>query len=173
MIPWFQPDGSLANMKFRKVDAKAFWYAKGGVPLRNLVYGIDVIYRKRLKRAVICEAEIDAMYIMSAGYPAIAIGGTGFTEVKRELIVRSPLEEIVIMADHDRTGLRGICANYNRPGQTLKRRLIAELSPYMNVRVAGFPIRYKDPNEIGNLQNVAKYVESAKGCVSRLFRMVR
>lgn len=135
-IPWRNPDGTLGNVKYRRVNEKTFWYARGGRPIREMVYALDVVYKRKIKRAVIVEAEIDAMTLMSVGIPAIAVGGTAFNEYKRDLIVRSPLEEIVIMADHD------------EPGQALKRRLITALTPYMRVRVAGYPARFKDANEL-------------------------
>jgi 5S rRNA maturation endonuclease (ribonuclease M5) len=135
-MPWFNPDGTLANVKYRRVDSKIFWYAKNGYPIRELLYGINVIYERNIKRAAIVEAEIDAMTLMSAGVPAIATGGSGnFNEVKRDLIARSPLEEIVIVADHDDAG------------QAMKRRIVEMLRGYVIVKVAGYPKRYKDVNE--------------------------
>jgi 5S rRNA maturation endonuclease (ribonuclease M5) len=157
-IPWFNADGTLGNIMYRSVSGKTFWFASGGRPIREMLYGIDVIYRKRLTRAVIVEAPIDAMTVMTAGIPSVAIGGTAFSAYKRDLIIRSPLKEVVIMADHD------------SPGQALKRKVIAELSPYMTVKVAGYPARYKDVNEMAVATKSAKiiqtFVERAKAVKS-------
>lgn len=152
-IPWFDAGGRLATVMYRKVRGKAFWYHRGGRPTRDLVYGIDVIYRDQPREAVICEAPIDALTVMSAGHYAIAAGGTAFGRAKRDLIVRSPLESVVVMADHDAAG------------QAFKRRVVRELSPYMSVKIAGYPFSAKDINELAvkrSLEILSKYVERAK-----------
>lgn len=135
-IPWFNADGTLGNVMYRKVTGKTFWYAKGGRPIREMVYGIDVIYRRKIKRAVIVEAPIDAMTVMTAGFAAVAVGGTAFSAAKRDLIIRSPIEEITIIRDND------------GPGRLLQRKILDELSPYMTVKVAVIPTKYgKDVND--------------------------
>jgi 5S rRNA maturation endonuclease (ribonuclease M5) len=155
-IPWFLPNGELGNVKFRKVGEKTFWYAKGGRPIREMVYGMDVVYRERIKRAVLVEAEIDAMFIMTAGVPAIANGGSEFSEEKAEIIRRSPLEEVVIMADHDAAG------------QKFKRRVIELLAPHVRIRVAGYPYRYKDPNETKDSLAILRYISASKPFLYRV-----
>ncbi|WP_232696546.1 toprim domain-containing protein [Brevibacillus daliensis] len=116
-----------------------------------MVFGLNLVYQRRINRAVIIESEIDAMYLWSAGIPAIAMGGSVFSEEKAELLRKSPLEEAIAMTDHDEAG------------QKLKRAIIAGLGPYVRVSVAGYPYRYKDPNEIGDLAKVKGYVERARG----------
>ena len=106
-----------------------------------------------MREAVICEAPIDALTVMSAGHHSIAVGGTAFGRSKRDILIRSPLESVIIMADHD------------EPGQALKRRIIRELSGYMTVKIAGYPYRAKDINEYAekfSLASVAKSIERAK-----------
>jgi 5S rRNA maturation endonuclease (ribonuclease M5) len=135
-IPWHNADGTLGNVKYRRVDAKTFWYAKGGRRLSEMVYGMNIVYERRIKRVVIVEAEIDAMSVMVCGTMAIAVGGTAFTRSKAELIRRSPLEEIVILRDNDAAG------------RLLQRKILAELIGYVNVRVAVIPRKYgKDAND--------------------------
>jgi DNA primase len=150
-IPWFNADGSLANVKYRRVDSKAFWYAKGGRPIGSLIYGINVVYNRAIKRAVIVEAEVDAMTLMSVGIPAVATGGSNFNAVKRDIIVRSPLEEIVVIRDNDAAG------------RAWQRKVIAELAPYLRVKVATVSGRYKDVNEAHmNGADIAAYVRRAR-----------
>ncbi|WP_010494991.1 toprim domain-containing protein [Paenibacillus elgii] len=135
-IPWRLPDGRLAALKYRSTYSRVFWYERNGRPIREIVYGIDVIYKRRLKRAAIVEGEIDALSLGTAGVPAIATGGANnWTAIKRDMIVRSPLEEIVIVRDNDAAG------------RAWTRRVFAELSPYMAVRIALVPRRYKDVND--------------------------
>jgi len=148
-IPWFLPDGSLGNVKFRRVDSKTFWYVKGGRPIREMVYGIDAIYRQRERTAILVEAEIDAMYVMSAGFPAIAVGGSSFSVEKAELLRKSPLEEIRIATDNDEAG------------QRLRAQVIEMMAGYCELRHVAFPRIYKDVNEIRDLSELRRYVQDA------------
>lgn len=152
-IPWFGPNGQLLNIKYRSVTGKKFWYVKGGRPIRELVYGIDYIYRYRCRQAAIVEAEIDALTLLSAGIPAVAAGGGVINKEKAAVIIRSPIEEIFVMSDHDDVG------------QALKREVIRMLGGDLRVGVAGFPKRYKDVNEVAQaegLQKLREYFERRK-----------
>jgi DNA primase len=100
VIPWRLANGVLANVKYRKTYGKTFWYAKDAWPIRQLVYGIE----KAQQVTIICEAEIDAMSWMEAGYSAVAVGGASFNGWKRDLILRSPIEELIIATDNDKAG---------------------------------------------------------------------
>lgn len=148
-IPWFLPDGSLGNVKFRRVDSKAFWYVKGGWPIREIVYGMDAIYRNRAKEVVLVEGEIDALYVMTAGFSAIAVGGSAFSEEKAEVIRRSPIERVLIATDNDEAG------------EKLRSQVIEKLSGYCELAVVEFPPRYKDVNEIRDLDELRRYIDGA------------
>ncbi|AZU61023.1 toprim domain-containing protein [Neobacillus mesonae] len=100
VIPWRLANKRLANVKFRTVYGKIFWYYKGAQPIRELVYGLEFAQ----PTTVICEAEVDAMSWMEAGYAAIAVGGASFGEAKRDLILRTPIEELIIATDNDKAG---------------------------------------------------------------------
>jgi 5S rRNA maturation endonuclease (ribonuclease M5) len=100
VIPWNLTEKKLKNVKFRTVYGKTFWYYKGGRPIRELVYGVD----QAQATTIICEAEIDAMSWMEAGFAALAVGGASFNEWKRDLILRSPIEELIIVTDNDKAG---------------------------------------------------------------------
>lgn len=134
-IPWFDAAGRLLNVKYRTTYAKRFWYAKGGVPVRDLIYGIDVVHKRKIKRAVAVEAEIDALYLWSIGVPAIATGGAAFNEKKRDLILRSPIETLVLLRDNDAAGR----AWRNEVAESLRDRIRLE--------VALVPRGFKDVNE--------------------------
>ena len=152
-IPWFLPDGSLGNIKYRRVDSKQFWYRKGGMPIRELVYGLDVIYRKEIREVVLCEAEIDAMTAMTAGIPAVAVGGAKMSEQQAELIARSPLESVIIAADADEAG------------ETLKVQAIERLRGYVDVSVVEIPGGCKDLNDVGSTEELRRIVREAVGLV--------
>lgn len=134
-IPWFDAAGRLLNVKYRTTYAKRFWYAHGGVPVRDLIYGIDVIHRHMIKRAAAVEAEIDALYLWTIGVPAIATGGAAFNDKKRDLILRSPIETLVLLRDNDAAGR----AWRNEIAKSLRGRLRLE--------IARVPRGFKDANE--------------------------
>lgn len=134
-MPWRHADGSLANVKYRQIYGKTFWYAKGGAPIRELVYGIDKVYKHGLKEVIVCEAEIDALSWMVCGYPAIALGGTAVTNKQLDIIRRSPIERLIKASDND------------QPGEKMGRKLTAGLHGYLAVDEAKVPAQYKDANE--------------------------
>jgi 5S rRNA maturation endonuclease (ribonuclease M5) len=134
-IPWRLPDGRLANIKYRNIHSKIFWYKKGGWPIRKLVYNIDRIYKKRLTSAVLCEAEIDAMSFMTAGIPAIAVGHGGISKEQAELIRKSTLNEVYVCVDNDVVG------------NTLRQNIHKKLNGYKVLRDIILPRGYKDANE--------------------------
>ncbi|QAW54952.1 toprim domain-containing protein [Bacillus subtilis] len=134
-IPWRLPNGRLANVKYRSTRGKSFWYASGGWPIRDLVYGMDLVYAQRLKHAVICEAEIDAMAWRSVGVPAIGTGGSAFNLKKADIITQSPIEYLTVVTDNDKAG----------------DKLRAAIERYLNgkVRLAhGYITEVKDANEL-------------------------
>lgn len=121
-IPWRHVNGELANVKYRKVRGKAFWYERGAEPIRNLVYGLDKVYAHNLGEVWICEAEIDAMSAYVLGQPAVAIGGASVSERQLELIRKSPISSAVIATDNDKAG------------EKVKRQLIEGLRGYVRLR---------------------------------------
>lgn len=134
-IPWKHADGSLANVKYRSVNGKLFWYASGGAPIGTLVYGIDKVYEKNWREVVACEAEIDAQTWMAYGVPAIALGGTAVTQKQIDLIRRSPIEKIIKAEDND------------GPGAKMGRLLRAGLRGYLAVDTVKIPTPFNDSNE--------------------------
>ncbi|WP_298833840.1 toprim domain-containing protein [uncultured Planococcus sp.] len=106
VIGWRDPQGRLANVKYRQVFGKTFWYAKGGRSLRSLVWGADIVYKRGIKRAVLCEAEFDAMTWQSAGIAGLAVGGVTFTQQQADIIKRSTIEVLILGGDNDKAGAK-------------------------------------------------------------------
>lgn len=134
VIPWFDTNGRLANIKYRKTRGKAFWYEKDGKLIGDLIYGLHLAYRRNIKKAVYCEAEIDAMSFMTAGVFGLANGGSSFNQRKADQLLKSPIEELVIVADNDPAG----------------EKLRKELEKYLNGKIRltnGYVPGYKDANE--------------------------
>lgn len=137
VIPWYDTNGKLANVKYRKTRGKVFYYEKGAVPIRNLIYGLNNVYRMRATTAVVTEAEIDAMSVMSSGAKllGIALGGANFTDYQRDLIVRSPVRRLVILSDNDKAGGK------------LRDQVVEKLRGRCELAVADINT-YKDANEV-------------------------
>lgn len=156
VIPWRFPDGRLANIKYRQCDSKIFYYSKNGVPVRELVWGLDRIHKKGIKRAVLVEAEIDAMYIESVTeFSAIALGTCTVTREKAELIARSPLEEIIVVGDNDEAGRK------------MERQTIELLSPFVRIKRGALPQRAKDPNDLTTIE-LSRILEGASTVLSMI-----
>jgi DNA primase len=136
-IPWHDTNGKLANVKYRKTFGKVFFYEKGAVPIRNLVYGLNNVYASRATTAVLTEAEIDAMSVMSSGarLHGLALGGANFTDYQRDLIVRSPIRRLVILSDNDKAGGK------------LRDQVVEKLRGRCELAVADIDT-YKDANEV-------------------------
>lgn len=134
-IPWRLPNGRLANVKYRSTRGKSFWYVSGGWPIRDLIYGMDIVYAQRLRHAVICEAEIDAMAWRSVGVPAIGTGGSAFNLKKADIITQSPIEYLTVVTDNDKAG--------DKLREAIERYLKGK------VRLAhGYITEVKDANEL-------------------------
>ncbi|QOT13684.1 toprim domain-containing protein (plasmid) [Paenibacillus sp. JNUCC32] len=154
VIPWFNPDGSLGAIKYRRVDTKVFWYERGGRPIRDMLYGIDVVYARRLRKVALVEAEVDAMTLMSAGIPAIATGGaTSWNAGKRDMIARSPIEEVVILRDVDAAG------------RQWRNRIVADLRGSVGVSIAIVPSYVKDANELARIKGLTALNNSYKNAI--------
>lgn len=105
-MPWYTPDGRLANVKYRSTRGKTFFYEKGATPIRRLVYGLNVVNANRSDTAVLCEGEIDALSWASAGIPAVACGGSSISAEQIDAIKRSSIRKLLLGGDNDAAGQR-------------------------------------------------------------------
>ncbi|WP_407052681.1 toprim domain-containing protein [Paenibacillus dendritiformis] len=187
-IPWFLPDGRLGNVMYRSVNSKIFWFAKvclscghghltrdseiyrcrdctnettqpiEGMPIRGMLYGIDVIYRRRVKRVALVEAPIDALYLVTCGIPAVATGGASFNEEKRDLLIRSGVEELTVFHDND-----------GGAGVDMQREVIDQMSRYMTIRTVTYPPGKKDPTDVGDPEVVRKMSSESTKVSKKLY----
>jgi len=134
-IPWLNADGSLGNVMYRKTTDKTFWYRKDSRPIGEMLYGIHLSYKHRLKQAAIVEAAVDSLTLMTHGIYAVATGGTAVTDAKISLLLRSPIEELTIWRDQDEAG------------RAWQKRLVAAVRGKIRIRIAKLPRGYKDVNE--------------------------
>jgi hypothetical protein len=158
VIPWFTPDGRLANIKYRLTRGKAFWYERNALPIRDLVYGLDL----RSNVAVLTEAEIDAMSWRQVGVTGLATGGVSFTAAKRDLILRSAIERLYIATDNDKAGRK------------LRDEVIRALRGKIELLNVEFERGFKDSNEVlvrageSVLREALEQAEKVSGLVVRL-----
>lgn len=105
-IPWRLSDGRLANVKYRATRGKTFFYEKGAYPIREIVWGANLLAVNAVEVVIICEAEIDAMSWMTAGANAIAVGGIAFNRRQADIIRTLPAKRFIVAGDNDRAGKR-------------------------------------------------------------------
>lgn len=133
-IPWYLPDGRLANVKYRATRGKTFFYERGGYPIRQAVWGADLVVSG--SPCVICEAEIDAMSWQTAGVQAVAIGGVAFNRKQADIIRSLPANNFVVAGDNDKAGAR-----FN---ESVVRALAGERLSVLTLA----DDRYRDANDI-------------------------
>lgn len=105
-IPWHDKMGRIINIKYRSIKGKDFWFSKGGQPIKNHVYGLFAIKKHGFKEVWAVESEIDALYLWSIGFPAIAFGGASINEIQKNLILNTGIESLIIATDNDVVGHR-------------------------------------------------------------------
>lgn len=148
ILPWYDGNNQLANIKYRRVDSKIFYYQKGGIPIQQLLYGLNYIYQTNATYSVLCESEIDALTLINIGIPAMALGGSNYHDKKLELIKSSPLNEIIIITDNDTVGVN------------LRQKLENKLMPFIKVSHGYVPPPYKDINEVPDEHLLREMIEN-------------
>lgn len=143
MIPWHDHKGNVINMKFRSINQKKFWYHPEGQRIKNHVYGLHFIKKHNIKRVFAVESETDALYLWTHGIPTIAFGGASMGEAQKLLLLRSPIEELVLATDNDAVGRR------------FAKTLQQELATSFDILTLNFPEKYKDMNDISS-ENIGK-----------------
>ncbi len=149
VMPWHDSSGAPINAKWRATWSKLFFYARGGAPVRNMIYGIHLVYSRGIKRVIIVESETDAMYLWSNGYPAIAVGGSTFTDSQAEMLRMSPAQEIVIGTDNDAAG------------EKLREEVAAKMRGYCELYDVRWPEGAKDANDVRDEVALRRTVKAA------------
>ena len=134
-IPWLTPDGRLANVKYRSTRGKTFFYEKGAQPIRQLVYGLDVVNADRATTAALSEGEIDALSWATSGIHGIATGGSSISREQIDAIKRSSIRRLLVGGDDDPAG------------QRLNAEVIRRLTGFVELIPASYG-RHNDANEL-------------------------
>lgn len=151
-IPWHDKAGRIINIKYRSTQGKEFWFSKGGQPIKQHVYGLFAVLNLKVKEVWAVESEIDALYLWSMGFPAIAFGGASMNDTQKKLLLNSGIETLVIATDNDVVG--------KRFGQVLKE----EFAGILNLKKIVFPVGVKDVNDLNpeELMNCANNLNIIK-----------
>ncbi|WP_341479144.1 toprim domain-containing protein [Heliobacterium chlorum] len=139
-FPWFDKDGQLATVKFRSINHKWFWYHPDGQPIKNHLYGLNIVNKTGKTRLCIVESEIDAITLWQAGQPAVALGGANLSRRQRELILQSSIEELIIATDND------------QPGKRIAESIIRQLGGYVHLKCLQLPKSVKDVNDLTKVE---------------------
>lgn len=153
-IPWRDHQGNVLNIKYRHKERKDFWYTKSGTKVKHLVYGIDTVINRGITKAVVCEAEIDAMTWQSIGVYAIALGGSHINDTQADKIIASGLTDIILGGDNDEVG------------REFNKKVRDKLEMYMTIHTINYSDfdDCKDVNDLGTrrLKKVRINKESLK-----------
>jgi len=90
---------------------------------RHLLFGLDQAISRAGSFLIVCEAPLDAIFVDSYGYSAIAIFGAVINQEQADLIRTSGFNRILLALDPDMGGQRGT------------ERALKYLLPYMDVGV--------------------------------------
>lgn len=158
-FPYVTPNGRLAALKKRKTDSKLFFYAGGGIPMRELVFGIDLAHRDGHTRAIATEAEIDAEYAYEVtGILGIGVGTSSLSDEKTSVIMRSPITDLIIAADNDAAG------------EKLAIQFRKKLGGLVRLYTIDFPEGCKDLNDM-TPQQLTEAIENKKAVETSLFNV--
>lgn len=134
-MPWYTPDGRLANVKYRSTRGKTFFYERGATPIHRLVYGLDVVNAERADTAVLCEGEIDVLSWATVDVHAIAVGGSSISNAQMDAVKRSSIRKLALGADNDAAG----------------KRLNAEVERKLGGHVALYAVNYGEHNDANDV----------------------
>lgn len=144
--------GKVVNAKFRSINSKVFYYLKNGQQIRNHLFGLYNVIKGGYKEVYLVESEIDCLYLWTLGLPAIAIGGSNFTEEQKRKLLLSGIETLVLATDRDKVGF------------TIRKQIIRELGGMLHLKELFIPPYAKDVNDLNKheLLNCVETVEKYK-----------
>lgn len=104
VLPYLNGMGVCQALKFRRTDTKDFYYVSGNNHIKNMLFGMHLVYELSPSTIVICEAEIDAMTAYSWGYVGVSLGAANLIDNQVELIKKLGVKNIIIGTDNDKKG---------------------------------------------------------------------
>lgn len=141
-LPWCDKTGKVINIKYRATNSKLFFYETDGEPIKNHLYGYDVVLRNKPQEVYIVESEIDVLTLFTKGKYAVALGRAATNDKQLNLLKKLDVETFIIATDNDAVG------------KVIHDVLVEELLPYYKVKSLVFP---KDKKDINDLVGVVEF----------------
>lgn len=144
-FPVWDEHNRLKFITKRSVKTKQFFIPQG---VKKPVYLLNFMLKENKDTIFVCESQINALYMNTLGYPAVALIGTG-TRDQYEILNKSPIRHYILAFDGDEAGDKGII------------RFLSNIRKDVFVDIMLLP-RGKDCNdltseEIANLPLVSQY----------------
>ena len=103
VFPVYDEYNKLYMLTRRSVESKKFIIDANK---EKPIYLFNFIKEKNIKEVCVCESQINALYLWSLGYPAIALFGTG-TQHQYDLLNKSCINHYFLCFDGDGAGTKG------------------------------------------------------------------
>ena len=103
-FPVWDEHNRLKFITKRSVKTKQFFIPQG---VKKPVYLLNFMIKENKDTIFVCESQINALYMNTLGYPAVALIGTG-TRDQYEILNRSPIRHYILAFDGDEAGDKGI-----------------------------------------------------------------
>lgn len=144
-FPVWDEKNRLRFVTKRSVTGKKFFIPPG---VKKPVYLLNFMLKENRDTVFVTESQINALYLNTLGYPAVALIGTG-TREQYEILNRCPIRHYILAFDGDEAGDKGIT------------RFIRNIRKDVFVDIMLLP-RGKDCNdlsaeEIANLPLISQY----------------
>lgn len=144
-FPVWDEKGRLKFVTKRSVKGKKFFIPPG---VKKPVYLLNFMIKEGKDTVFICESQLNALYLNTLGYPAVALIGTGAKE-QYDILNKCPIRHYILAFDGDNAGDKGI------------NRFLTNIRKDVFVDIMLLP-RGKDCNdlsaeEIANLPLISQY----------------
>ena len=103
-FPVWDEHNRLKFITKRSVKTKHFFIPQG---VKKPVYLLNFMLKENRNTVFVCESQINALYLNTLGYPAVALIGTG-TRDQYEILNKSPIRHYILAFDGDEAGDKGI-----------------------------------------------------------------
>lgn len=103
-FPVWDEHNRLKFITKRSVRTKQFFIPQG---VKKPVYLLNFMLKENRDTIFVCESQINALYMNTLGYPAVALIGTG-TRDQYEILNKSPIRHYILAFDGDEAGDKGI-----------------------------------------------------------------
>ena len=104
VFPVYDEHNKLYMLTRRSVESKKFIIDANK---EKPVYAFNYINLKSIKEVIVCESQINCLYMWSLGYPSIALFGTG-TQHQYDILNNSSIIHYYLAFDGDDAGKKGI-----------------------------------------------------------------